>query len=118
MGPIVYAIVRSVSPKASATPAKPIPVFGKPAANTALPQPPKTSQNVPKHSAASRRDRGILDPPLEGERHARGFRRRAFATPFEVPAIGRAHGCSACPAAIRGHGDGCAPLDGSAPRRL
>ena len=43
----------SVRPKASATPAKPMPSSGKPAARTALPQPPKTSQNVPMASAKS-----------------------------------------------------------------
>lgn len=43
-----------VSPKAKATPAKPIPRFGKAAAKTALPQPPNTSQNVPKNSAKQR----------------------------------------------------------------
>ncbi|MNP80659.1 hypothetical protein D3C76_1788210 [compost metagenome] len=41
----------TVKPKARATPAKPIPSSGKAAANTALPQPPKTSQNVPRNSA-------------------------------------------------------------------
>src|SRR5215831_15453420 len=38
-------------PKASDTPRKPIPKFGKAAASTALPQPPKTSPNVPRNSA-------------------------------------------------------------------
>src|SRR6056297_2059345 len=46
-------MVSTVRPKASETPAKPMPSSGKPAARTALPQPPKTSQKVPKASAAS-----------------------------------------------------------------
>jgi hypothetical protein len=62
MWPIVYAIVSTVSPKANATPAKPIPkligvsptLAAKTAAKTALPQPPNTSQKVPKHSATHR----------------------------------------------------------------
>src|ERR1700676_3180442 len=54
--PIVNAIVNRVRPKASATPRNPIPVFGKPAASTALPHPPKTSQKVPINSAVKRRD--------------------------------------------------------------
>jgi hypothetical protein len=51
MCPTAKAIVSTVRPNASATPAKPIPSSGKPAAKIALPQPPKTSQNVPKNSA-------------------------------------------------------------------
>ena len=39
------------SPKATDTPVKPMPSVGKPAASRALPQPPKTSQKVPKNSA-------------------------------------------------------------------
>ena len=37
--------------KAGATPKSPMPTFGNAAAMTALPQPPSTSQNVPKNSA-------------------------------------------------------------------
>jgi hypothetical protein len=48
------AIVSTVRPNANETPNKPIPTFGKAAANTALPQPPNTNQNVPKNSAPSR----------------------------------------------------------------
>src|SRR5450830_1252635 len=51
--PRAKAPVNTVNPNASATPAKPIPRLGKPAANTALPVPPNTSQNVPSVSAAS-----------------------------------------------------------------
>src|SRR5260370_16186358 len=65
--PIVNAIVSSVRPNASATPRNPIPVFGKPAASTALPHPPKTSQKVPINSAVKRRDILMADPPLEPE---------------------------------------------------
>src|ERR1700684_1598254 len=49
-------MVSTVSPNANATPINPMPSSGKPAASTALPQPPKTSQKVPKNSAASFRD--------------------------------------------------------------
>jgi len=51
MWPIAKAIVRTVSPKARETPKRPIPTPGKAAAITALPHPPRTSQNVPKNSA-------------------------------------------------------------------
>src|SRR6516164_2568651 len=47
-------MVSNVSPKARATPANPMPRLGKAAARTALPQPPSTSQNVPKNSAPQR----------------------------------------------------------------
>src|SRR4029450_11544814 len=46
MCPIAYAIVSTVSPKANDTPRSPIPTCGTAAARTALPQPPRTSQNV------------------------------------------------------------------------
>src|SRR5579883_3521215 len=52
MGPSAYTPVSTVSPNASATPTKPMPSCGKAAASTALPQPPRTSQNVPRNSAA------------------------------------------------------------------
>src|SRR4051812_9654666 len=45
-------MVSTVRPKASDTPNSPMPTCGKPAAITALPQPPKVSQNVPIASAA------------------------------------------------------------------
>src|SRR6185312_15529317 len=44
-------MVRTVSPKASATPTSPIPTSGNLAAITALPHPAKVSQNVPIASA-------------------------------------------------------------------
>src|ERR1035438_6443701 len=59
MWPIANAMVRTVRPKARATPAKPIPRPGKAAASTALPHPPKTSQKVPINSANALFDRGI-----------------------------------------------------------
>jgi hypothetical protein len=46
-------MVKTVNPKASETPTKPIPAPGKLQANNALPQPPNTSQYVPKNSANS-----------------------------------------------------------------
>src|SRR4051812_15631893 len=67
-------MVSTVRPNASATPRKPMPVFGKAEDNTAAPQPPRTNQKVPISSAASRLDRGtsgmmdlllrVLDSPL------------------------------------------------------
>ncbi len=59
MWPTAYAIVKTVKPKARATPTNPIPRWGNPAASTAAPQPPNTSQNVPKNSATTRRDISI-----------------------------------------------------------
>src|SRR4051794_27398689 len=55
-------MVSTVRPNASATPRNPIPRPGKPAARTALPQPPKTSQKVPMSSASALFFRHI-DPP-------------------------------------------------------
>lgn len=54
MWPIASAMVGTVSPNANATPANPMPELGNAAARTALPQPPKTSQKVPRHSARER----------------------------------------------------------------
>jgi hypothetical protein len=55
--PNAYTPVSTARPNASATPRNPIPTelpsVGL-AANTAAPQPPKTNQNVPMNSAASR----------------------------------------------------------------
>src|SRR5215467_7360973 len=51
MCPMAKAMVSSVRPKASATPRNPMPRFGNAAASTALPQPPKTNQKVPRNSA-------------------------------------------------------------------
>ena len=50
-------MVSTVRPNARATPSNPMPMSGKVAASTALPQPPSTSQNVPMNSAPSRRER-------------------------------------------------------------
>src|SRR4029078_9544622 len=57
--PSAYAIVRTVRPNASATPAKPIPRPGKAAASTALPHPPSTSQKVPTISTIDRLPREL-----------------------------------------------------------
>src|SRR5579862_8702871 len=59
--PMAKAMVRTVSPKAKATPTYPMPRW-TPAARTALPQPPKTSQKVPKNSAIARFVRFIVSP--------------------------------------------------------
>ena len=48
--PQAYAAVSTVSPNARATPTKPIPSPGNEAATTALSQPPRTSQHVPRNS--------------------------------------------------------------------
>jgi hypothetical protein len=63
--PIVNAIVSNVRPNANATPRRPTPTLGKPAEITAVPHPPKTSQNVPINSAANRRDMLMADPPRD-----------------------------------------------------
>src|ERR1700733_294593 len=67
MCPMAYAMVSTVRPKANETPSRPIPTLGKPAARTALPQPPKTSQNVPKSSAAARLDKDMKACSREDE---------------------------------------------------
>src|SRR3569833_1507152 len=56
------AIVSTVRPNASDTPSRPMPTLGNAAAITALPQPPSTSQNVPKNSAARRLESGMVVP--------------------------------------------------------
>src|SRR5271169_2775059 len=61
MCPMANAMVSTVSPKARATPTNPMPTVGKPAASTAAPHPPNTSQNVPKNSAAARLPIGMGD---------------------------------------------------------
>src|SRR5690349_14996444 len=55
-------MVRTVRPKANATPANPIPRLGKLASNNAAPQPPNTSQNVPMNSAEHFLKRDIETP--------------------------------------------------------
>src|SRR5579863_6261575 len=55
------AMVSTVRPKARATPRYPMPTLGTPAASTAEPHPPKTSQKVPKNSAAARLPMGMED---------------------------------------------------------
>src|SRR5271155_1643793 len=68
--PMAKAMVRTVSPKAKATPRKPMLKLtpgmkdGNAAAKTAEPQPPKTSQKVPKNSAAARFERCMESPAL------------------------------------------------------
>src|ERR1700733_9343458 len=57
-------MVSTVKPNANATPRKPIPNAGNAAASTALPQPPKVSQKVPKNSAPARRVMYMLVSPL------------------------------------------------------
>src|SRR5271154_4315222 len=75
-------MVSTVSPKAKATPTKPMPSCGNAAARTALPHPPNTSQKVPRNSAVSFL---VIDPfpfnsaqPRSGEFH-RYFRPKNVA---------------------------------------
>src|SRR5258705_11014658 len=86
MVPNAYTPVSTVRPNASATPRKPIPSDVPSdmnfAANTALPQPPNTNQNVPMNSAASRcsivgsrmRDSSVGCDAVRGAFHAWGER--------------------------------------------
>jgi hypothetical protein len=68
----------TLKPKASDTPVRPMPTPGKAAVITALPQPPSTSQKVPKNSAASRLDKGIFSlPKFEGAGMLRRWPARA-----------------------------------------
>src|ERR1700685_3805622 len=55
-------MVSTVRPNARATPTKPMPRPGKPAARTAAPHPPKTSHAVPKNSANKLLLRFIFPP--------------------------------------------------------
>src|SRR5580704_6582884 len=65
--PMANAIVSTVRPKARATPTNPMPSVGKPAANTAAPHPPNTSQKVPKNSAKARFLRVMTSPLSQTE---------------------------------------------------
>src|SRR6266498_824392 len=60
-------MVRTVRPNASDTPTKPMPSPGNPAARTALPHPPNTSQKVPNNSAAALLFNGMDLPPRQLE---------------------------------------------------
>ena len=84
---MAYAMVSTVSPKASATPSRPMPTCGNAAESTALPQPPKTSQKVPKNSAETRLDRGItissLGNPVRCATSWLGY--RGMGTSMQVP---------------------------------
>src|SRR5215472_11645400 len=60
MYPTAYAIVSIAKPNARATPRRPTPRSGNAADRTAVPQPPNTSQKVPRNSAAALLVRGIL----------------------------------------------------------
>src|SRR5690606_41588689 len=65
MWPMAKAMVSTVRPNASETPSNPIPTSGNAAARTALPQPPRTNQNVPINSATKRFANGIGGSPCE-----------------------------------------------------
>ncbi len=49
----------TVRPKAKETPSSPMPTWGKAAERTALPQPPRVSQKVPRNSADARLTRDM-----------------------------------------------------------
>jgi hypothetical protein len=70
------------------SPSKPIPTCGNAAASTALPHPPKTSQNVPKNSATARFDRHAQPSRTEFERIALNLYENNLpfnsSTPFET----------------------------------
>ena len=57
-------MVTTVKPNANETPKYPNPNSGIPAANTALPQLPSTSQKVPINSATARFVRFVLGPSI------------------------------------------------------
>src|SRR4051794_15284147 len=59
-GAMAKAMGRTGRPKGKGTPTYPKP-RGTPAAGKGVPQPPKTSQKVPKNSAAARFESGIGD---------------------------------------------------------
>src|SRR5436190_19557262 len=92
IGPIAYAIVRTVKPKASETPSQPT----WPPASTAVPHPPSTSQNVPIASAKSTRpfDIGLLLTPGKRRNLARGCGFVVKVRPAPRRLVDRAHGPS------------------------
>src|ERR1039457_5568966 len=96
MCPMANAIVRTVKPNARATPRYPIPTFGMPAARTALPQPPKTSQKVPMNSAMALFAKGIA---VSFSASAIGVTARRLGTILPTPAdytIGSAEQAAGC----------------------
>ena len=88
IGPMAKAIVSTVSPKASATPSSPIPTCGNAAASTALPQPPNTSQNVPRNSAAARLVSDIETPLSLSFITAASSSLTARAEPYNIRSLG------------------------------
>src|SRR5688500_1785014 len=83
IGPSAYAPLSTVRPNASDTPRSPIPTAGKAAASTALPHPPRTSQNVPRNSAESLENTvhslKVVGVKGEGRREKGEGRRLAFS---------------------------------------
>src|SRR5262249_33821975 len=67
-----------------------MPTFGTPAASTAAPHPPRTSQNVPMNSAASLRDKSMAASLRSlihfGDRRSAYIRRAAERVGLEVNA--------------------------------
>src|SRR5215831_12708629 len=94
--PTAKAIVRTERPKANETPRRPIPTWGKAAASTALPHPPKTSHSVPRNSAESfcvRLKSFMVHPPRPGTIHFENSSNAGSAdvlvrTASEAPAAG------------------------------
>src|SRR5687768_5772610 len=110
-------MVRTVRPKANATPRLPTYSPGI----TAVPQPPRTSQKVPKNSAASlRRVECIEGLPRRGPRAVRGTRhgtRDACLYPDDMTATDPSRGSfgrvlTAMVTAF--HADGSVDVDGTA----
>src|SRR5712692_738127 len=92
---MAYAMVRTVSPKASETPRNPIPTVGKAAESTALPHPPRTNQKVPRNSAPVRCARDMEHSFLQDERWYRS-RQLSHCAKLRGSARGRErHGCLA-----------------------
>lgn len=60
-----------------------MPTLGNPAASTALPQPPNTSQNVPKTSAITRRESNMVSQasPIFAEAESASGNRDAWPYP-------------------------------------
>src|SRR5581483_2617146 len=92
-------MVRTVRPKASATPANPIPSPGNAAASTADPHPPNTSQNVPINSANDLLESGMLSSSLlTTDATIRHMKRREFLAGCAAAAAAAQSACEYVPA--------------------
>src|SRR5579884_564411 len=103
-------MVSNVRPKANATPRKPIPNSGKAAEIKAAPQPPKTSQKVPRNSAMERRINDdtdtsslqsalhwrVLNPPRRYHRSISSGERFCSPSVHDEPSAYNLHGGNCC----------------------